>query len=1498
MLYRLFLSTPRRQAVTYLVSVAIVYFALARPAGFARDVVLNGDYAYLAVERQGLQVINVVDPEQPAQAGFVPVQDKANALDQQENILYLADGSAGIKIYDIIMPTRPSLIAAHNTPGTAQDITTVGTHIYVADGSQGLQVLAFSPSDYSSIQSVAGYPTKNDAVSVTADFNRVYAGEEKGLLTIYDTSSPNKLYQLGTYDAGARINDILVEGNIAYLAASQRGVIALDVTNPAEILELTVQDTPGEAQGLSLTGSMLYVADGNGGLQVLDISTPTQITTSGSYASSGEAMSLVHRDDHIYLANGHSGLEIITAQVTIETEVLGASRASVYIENSSISGSLAFLAAGEQGLRVLDISDPTSPFEINQVAIPGYTADVVISGQLAYVAAKNQGMQVLDVSNPSAAISPINHNQVGSDTYAVTVAGGYAYLADGQSGLRIVEQSTPGQWVETGAVDTPGNAEDIEIVASTAYIADASGGLRIVDVTDSANPREIGYYDTPGDTKSVAVPPLATSATGSVTQAPTYAYLADGSRGLRILDVSDPGAPILVGSEESPGFVEDIVVNGSYAYLAAREQGMLVYDISDPTHPELFSYVDTPGHAVDITLSGSAAYISDFERGLRVLLISDILNPVEVGFYDTPDQVIDVAQAGTQAYVTDGQLGLWTLSTSDPSVIRESGFEPTDGTAEGATLSEGFTFVADGGAGVQIINISDPAAMNHTGTIASASAARDVHLVGSTAYIANGVQGMQIADVSQPSAPLMLGSISLPGDVQGITSQGSFAYLASGFAGLQVVDVTNPQQPTQAGTLAEIHDARAVALGGDYAYVAGGGAGLHVVDISQPVVPRLIVTLPTDNIVQDLAYVEPYAFLAEGPGGIEIIDLSNPTHPTSLGGNQFGGDAQGIDALVMAAKNGVPDSYRIYVAAGEQKLVVLGGIKQVRIVPQGSYETPGTATITQIRDQIIASLSGTPDGLSAKAANTIQQIFFDWLIIGLGGLCLWLVFFAQFTLPVSTNNERAASINRLGLFLLGRHGPALHILAGKVVGGSTEGDRKGPGVVLIDLSSAVVFSKRVLGISPGIFPKLWMKLNRLLAKFRGATEGDQAPTISEADQRVAGPGLTFTGVLSVHGKQYDESVQGVADLRPQIRRVDDVHGYTLDGIEICTRVYAIFTIGQSSQVLRVTYSGEHTPENLRVVHTRDKVLVEPDTGNPIRRVQLVETLADELDDRDKSEIHRYIHSANFSLHAYKDRGALDPNTSAPYEFTPQRVFTAVVSEAQDAQKGDKRDWTELPAAVAADIFREILSRQFYDDLYKPAEPDVYPLQDMKTKFSQRVQNQGVLAFQYVERTDGLQIECGQEWKPEKIRLTGPRELKQPKVLRARGIKVINAGFGELKPVNKAVYQQRLENWRAHWEREEISNQLQYDALASRIRDEARIQGQRELADRLTQILRTGPHSQAELAQQVFEALDAAASNPATRKLLSHTTIDMLDAIGSWLITDEDLDADNDLDGAL
>jgi len=73
-----------------------------------------------------------------------------------------------------------------------------------------------------------------------------------------------------------------------------------------------------------------------------------------------------------------------------------------------------------------------------------------------------------------------------------------------------------------GNFDTQGGALGVAVVGSTAYVAAGSGGLRIIDVSDPTAPSEVGAYDTPGSASGVAV-------LGSTV------YVADGDGGLLIL---------------------------------------------------------------------------------------------------------------------------------------------------------------------------------------------------------------------------------------------------------------------------------------------------------------------------------------------------------------------------------------------------------------------------------------------------------------------------------------------------------------------------------------------------------------------------------------------------------------------------------------------------------------------------------------------------------------------------------------------------------------------------------------------------------------------------------------------------------------------------------------------------------------------------------------------------------------------------------------------------
>ncbi|MER3545820.1 MAG: hypothetical protein C4311_14815 [Chloroflexota bacterium] len=112
--------------------------------------------------------------------------------------------------------------------------------------------------------------------------------------------------------------------------------------------------------------------------------------------------------------------------------------------------------------------------------------------------------------------------QIGGSAYAVAVQGHCAYIGVGPR-LVIVDISNPAQPVAVGRTRVlPSIVGDIALAGSYAYIADGYTGLRILSISDPANPYEVGFYATPAFASGVAV-------------AGAYAYVPDRGGGLDIV---------------------------------------------------------------------------------------------------------------------------------------------------------------------------------------------------------------------------------------------------------------------------------------------------------------------------------------------------------------------------------------------------------------------------------------------------------------------------------------------------------------------------------------------------------------------------------------------------------------------------------------------------------------------------------------------------------------------------------------------------------------------------------------------------------------------------------------------------------------------------------------------------------------------------------------------------------------------------------------------------
>lgn len=477
----------------------------------------------------------------------------------------------------------------------------------------------------------------------------------------------------------------------------------------------------------------------------------------------------------------------------------------------------------------------------------------------------------------------------------------------------------------------------------------------------------------------------------------------------------------------------------------------------------------------------------------------------------------------------------------------------------------------------------------------------------------------------------------------------------------------------------------------------------------------------------------------------------------------------------------------------------------------------------QLGLSLIRSLiSGQPvEGIPDLVTSMKITIFITENILAAIFLVILVLYWvASSAFPVNDDHQVSMIVRRMIKSALGRVSPLLIVREGVLVG---EVGRSG--AILIDLSSAVVIERQ-----------------------------------SNGTTRIGQPGLVFL--------RRGERVRDVVSLRKHIRTLEDVRGQTSEGIELSTNTSVAFTLGQPPDVIHVAYLGDENADNLQVLQ------VDPRTHKII-------AIRDELDLADKEEIHNY---ANRFLYYLEPNSQFEVGEKTrefpPYQIDDQRIYSAVYSVARDVSGSQVSSrWMDMPAMVAAETYRNMISRYTLDDLYNPDDPDSFLLQDeIRPEFEWRVRSLGLLAYQFVQRNDGTPPQVNQRITHKDFRIAAVQELRGAKVLRERGIKVIKAGFSELRPTDPQVSQQWIENWQARWQKEADFIRADMDLEVMRIRNQAKAEKQREMIEQLSSLMKSSAFSEEALSLRIFQVLEDMASDPATRQYLPKDAFGLLKSL--------------------
>ena len=607
---------------------------------------------------------------------------------------------------------------------------------------------------------------------------------------------------VGTYPA-TQANQVIAAGSRAYVAEGASGIEILDISNPAQPSRLGGLATTN-ATRLVLNGSDLYVADGNGGLKVVDVSNPAnpQLVATPTLPSSGPGQLQVLKLSGTRLFAAYVGIDTFDA-TTPAAPVAKGSLSSTFIEDMEVDGTLVYAATAD-GLSVFSAISLASPFLVSSTSGHDWAHAIAFSSGYAFLGA-DSGLTVYDVSVPAAPAVAASTGVV-SSIQGLTLQGSTLYVSGKGPGLNVMDVSNPktprlvGKCGET----LVGSPENMTISGSYGLIAGGSAGVIIVRLsTAGQSDAGVGSPEagvTPGDASTGPDANSNTSACSLVGfyAAPTanhvivsgsHAYIAEGSSGIEILDISNPALPSLAGSLPTTN-ASHLAINGSDLYVADGASGLKVIDVSNPANPQLVATpalpTGAPSEIQTLVLNGTSLYVAYV--GLDTFDATTPAAPVAKGSLSTTF-IQDLAVDGNLVYAAtaDGLDVFSTLSLASPFL---AGSKTTNDWGHAIAISPGYAFYGSQSA-LTVIDVSTPSAPSVAGSSGAVTSINGLTVHGNYLYVSGKGPGLTVMDISNPRAPTIVGKCGdmLVGSPQSMTISGALGFVAGGTGGVVIVNL-------------------------------------------------------------------------------------------------------------------------------------------------------------------------------------------------------------------------------------------------------------------------------------------------------------------------------------------------------------------------------------------------------------------------------------------------------------------------------------------------------------------------------------------------------------------------------------------------------------------------------------------------------------------------------------------------------------------------------------
>jgi len=310
----------------------------------------------------------------------------------------------------------------------------------------------------------------------------------------------------------------------------------------------------------------------------------------------------------------------------IRLELIGSKDTNGDAKDIFIKDYTGYIADYYSGLLILDLNNPTTPTDFATLNLPDRTHSVYTKGNKIYTLNQIGGFSIIDaidIANPvivDTCSIPGPLRDIYIYDYNDNPFYRFGYVSRAENGVSILNlQGAPHYDENTPTISTNGDAKKVfvptnDTYSNYAFVANGSNnGFAVIDISDPTihDPEVILYDQFDGNSSGQDIFVRA-----------NYLYLANGERGLDIVDISDIHSPLKVTSVETDGFVVGVYVFEEYAYIIDREKGLYVINIEEEDAPYIQGSFELDSTPSSLNFLGSYVYITD-DIGIKIIQVLD-----------------------------------------------------------------------------------------------------------------------------------------------------------------------------------------------------------------------------------------------------------------------------------------------------------------------------------------------------------------------------------------------------------------------------------------------------------------------------------------------------------------------------------------------------------------------------------------------------------------------------------------------------------------------------------------------------------------------------------------------------------------------------------------------------------------------------------------------------------------------------------------------------------